>query len=117
MKPLLPLFAALFANCAYAQQTLSCVTNGAVNTPLRAEGIAEMVGDLLVTCTGGTSTPLGSPVPTVTIDVFVNTSITSKLLAGTWSEALLLVDEPVPAAQRICGTARRCGTEPWAVLA
>jgi len=51
---------------------------------------------------GGASTP--SPdlnIPTINVQIFLNTNITSRLLdsSGSRSEALLLIDEPSPAEQ------------------
>ncbi|HME09455.1 MAG TPA: hypothetical protein VKG25_20515, partial [Bryobacteraceae bacterium] len=65
------------------------------NPPLlRAEGRAELVGDLLVQCTGGTPTPSGMPIPKIDFHVSMNSNVTSKLLAPGYSEALLLIDDP-----------------------
>src|SRR5262249_40443834 len=89
---------------ARAQPAMSCVTSSVANT-LRAEGLAELTRDFLITCTGGVPTAAGSPVPSVDIRISLNTTVTSRQLAGSWSEALLLIDEPAPGAQRICGTA------------
>jgi hypothetical protein len=59
-----------------------------------------MVGDLLMTCTGGVPTPAGQSIPQINITVLFNTNVTSKLVAlGTqFSEALLIVDEPASQA-------------------
>ena len=92
------------AGTVNGQPAMSCVVN-AIGNPLRAESLAEFTGDFFVTCTGGTPTQAGMPVPAVDIRIFLNTAITSRKLAGSWSEALLLIDEPSPVAQRICGTA------------
>ncbi len=91
---------------AQAQQTQSPMScNGSSATPLnaRSNGHAELVGDVVVTCTGGTPTAIGQPIPQGTIAIVLDTSITSRLLAPGWSEALLLVDEPTPATQVVCG--------------
>jgi len=98
---------ALFAGLASAQVggpnpagtgQEQCSTNTAVTPILRAEGFTEVAGDIVITCTGGTAvTPnTATPIPTANITVFVNTAVTSRLLATTGgaSEALLLVDEP-----------------------
>jgi len=73
-------------------------TNGAVTPTLRAEGYTELTGDIVLVCTGGANSPLGSVVPTANITVFLNTAVTSRLLGTNSvtgaSEALLLVDEP-----------------------
>src|SRR6266699_4705156 len=111
---LIPFTAAMWvasAGPAAAQTPFQCFANG-VATPARAEVLAELVGDLIVTCVGGTPTAQGSAVPSVNIQVFLNTAVTSKLLAGNWSEALLLIDEPTPAAQRMCGTSGDVESQP-----
>lgn len=72
-----------------------CVANSiAVPPVLRAEGLTELVGDLVLTCTGGTPTPAGQPIPTGNISITLNTSVTSRILSNGGSDALLLVDEP-----------------------
>jgi len=86
-------------------QPLNCQSSVTTTPIVRAEGLAELVGDLLVTCTGGTPTAAGLPVPQYTITVFLNTNITSKVLGtqlasfgngqtSALDEALLLIDEP-----------------------
>jgi len=82
----------------YAQQSVLCVANAGVPPIVRAEGITELVGDVLLNCTGGTPTPVGSNIPLSNITVFLNTNITSRIVgpASNASEALLLIDEPFP---------------------
>jgi hypothetical protein len=87
------LFVGLSAT-AYAQQ---CDVGSVVPPDLRQEGRAELVGDILIRCTGGTPTPAGNIVPSVNIRVQLNTAITSQLLGnagGGENEVLLIVDEP-----------------------
>jgi len=115
MIPVLAVIAFLLGSAVTASAqvpALSCTTAGGVNTPMRAEGLTELAGDFIVTCTGGTSTPLGLPVPTVNIQVFLNTSITSRLMTSsgvpTASEALLLLDDPLPASQFGCAVTPTC---------
>jgi hypothetical protein len=118
MIPVLAVLAFLLGSAvtANAQPALSCVTAGGVNTPVRAEGLTELVGDFIITCTGGTSTAFGAPIPTVNIQAFISgTSITSRLMASSstlpqLSEALLLLDEPAPGAQYGCAVAPSCYT-------
>jgi hypothetical protein len=76
-------------------QALECIATSGTTAPIvRAEGEAEPVGDITVTCTGGTpsaSTP-------IEITLSLNTNLTS-LIAATdpvKSEALLLIDYPQP---------------------
>jgi uncharacterized repeat protein (TIGR01451 family) len=83
-----------------AQQS-SCSAQGTVSTPLRGEGFTEQTGDIIITCIGGATIAPGNAIPSITIDVFYSTTVTSRLLptAGDSatnyiSEALLLIDEP-----------------------
>jgi hypothetical protein len=78
---------------------LNCATNVSVTPTLRGEGYTEQTGDITLNCTGGVSQAVGSLVPTVNIQIFLNTAVTSRLLpvsgvSNNISEALLLIDEP-----------------------
>jgi hypothetical protein len=86
---------------AYSQFT--CNNFIAVNVPARAEGYAELGGDIIFTCpaNGQPPTTPGSVVPSVNITVSANTNITSRILATLafgamtkFNEALLIIDEP-----------------------
>jgi hypothetical protein len=83
------------AGAAHAQE-LTCTTAPPLPLILRAEGLAEPVGDIVVNCTGGTPGP-SSPIQ---ITVELNANLTSRILdtAAAGSEALLLIDEPQPDA-------------------
>jgi hypothetical protein len=105
-----------------------CQANAGTPFLARAEGITELVGDILLNCSGGTPTPAGQPVPTSTFEVSLNTTITSRLLDQSTglSEAMLMIDEPNPGSaaavpnntvvlppagsppQMICATAAGC---------
>jgi hypothetical protein len=87
-----------------AASAFACASDGPFPTLARPEGITELTGDVLIYCYGGTPTPAGAPVPTATIQVFLDTHITSRLLLNGWSEALLMIDDPLPFKQRVCGT-------------
>ena len=111
MIPVLAVIAFLLGSAVTASaqnpNPLQCFANGGVSTPARSEDITALVGDLVVVCTGGVSTPFGSIVPSTNIQVFLNTSLTSRLLTTSssgvqYSEALLLIDEPAPANQVAC---------------
>ena len=69
-------------------QPLTCITNAGVPPLLRAEGLTELTGDLLIICTGGSAGQTSA----VNVQLFLNTPITSRLVDGK-SEALLIVDE------------------------
>ena len=92
------------ASTANAQQVaaFSCIGNAGVPPIVRAEGLTELVGDLVLNCNGGTPTAAGSLVPQANVQIFLNTNVTSRLVADPWSEALLMIDEPSAAAQRYC---------------
>ena len=91
----------LVSGLAAAQNPFSCSVNAGVPPNVRVEGVTEEVGRVLLTCTGGTPTAAGSPIPALTIDLTLNTNVTSRLMdpSGNRSEALLLLDEPLPAEQ------------------
>src|SRR5689334_14836319 len=85
---------------------LQCVANGGVPPILRAEGLTESVGDVVLNCTGGTPTAPGANIPQVNVQVFLSTPITSRLTSTSnaqWSSALLMIDEPSPTAY-VAGT-------------
>ncbi|MBE0659370.1 MAG: hypothetical protein IH602_16880 [Bryobacteraceae bacterium] len=92
---------------------LSC--NATAGTPplLRSEGLAEEVGQVVITCTGGQPTLGGTAIPTVNIQVYLsaNTTLTSRLFTSPVSgasEAMLLIDEPTPAIQTLCPAPGNC---------
>ncbi len=93
------------ATTATAQTALSCIAGGAVIPELRSEGIAELTGDLVYNCSGGTATATDSVIPQVTVQVFINNpmAITSRLI-GSGSEALLMIDDPFEPDQVLCTT-------------
>ncbi len=82
---------------ASAQSTaVSCTNAGGVTPTVRSQGLTELMGDLVVQCTGGTPTAAGAVVPQVNFTVILSTNITSKLLSsnGLFNEALMIIDEP-----------------------
>jgi hypothetical protein len=81
---------------------MACQSNASATPLVRAEGISELVGDVVLICQGGTPTVPGAVVPQVNIQVFLNTNITSRLVADPYSEALILIDDPAPAQQVAC---------------
>ncbi len=83
---------------AQTQAAFAC-TASAANPPLvRAEGVTEEVGDVVLTCTGGNPTPVGTPIPESNVSVTLNTSITDRIYNTTngLSEAMLVVDDAYP---------------------
>jgi hypothetical protein len=105
------LFASVSANAQVlaTNQALQCVANAGVPPLVRAEGLSELVGDVTLNCQGGVPTQAGAIIPATNIRVFLNTNITSRILAsGNFSEALLMIDEPHSTTNpntplRLCG--------------
>jgi len=107
-RKLLLAFAAvtLFAGIASAQVTppITCSTTAQPLT-VRAEGLAEQTGDVVLRCVGGQAPALGTALPQVNISVILTTNITSRLLNDPITEALLFIDDPGPAVQAPCAPA------------
>lgn len=77
----------------------SCTAVAGVPPTLRAEGLTELSGDVVLTCKDGNP---AQPI-TVNIQVYANTTITSKVLSTGGSEALLLINDP-PGGSVVIGT-------------
>ncbi len=95
------------SSTAYAQVGGNSFTCAATAVPniVRAEGIAELMGDVILNCTGGTPTVAGLPIPLQNVVITIGgTNITSRIVGSTIpgsatylvSEALLSIDEPYP---------------------
>jgi len=76
--------------------SVNCNNGGATPPLVRAEGLTELMGDLVLTCSGGPNgTPANQVVPQVNITLILSVTITSKLTAGgLFNESLLIIDEP-----------------------
>jgi hypothetical protein len=84
--------------------TFQCVANAAVPPTIRAEGLTELIGDIVLNCSGGVPTATGT-IPTANVTVFLPNAITSRITqAGSppLVDALLLIDEPSQANQKVC---------------
>jgi hypothetical protein len=101
----------LFVGLAAAQTTgggtaLTCNTVAQVTPTIRAEGITELVGDIVITCQGGTYVAPGTAIPQGNIAISLTNvgGVTSRLTTanastyvganGVPSEAILMIDEP-----------------------
>ena len=75
------------ASAQSAAGPFTCTANAAVPPTVRAEGNTELVGDIVVDCTGGIPTPTTANVPQVNFTVFLNTNITrSRIVAMSFCE-------------------------------
>lgn len=79
-----------------ANNALICTATGAGIPEMRPEGYTELAGDILITCTGGPDLQVGANIPVTNITIYMAPSvpITSRLLSGAASEAVLTIDEP-----------------------
>jgi len=79
-------------------QAFQCTNSTGVPPLVRAEGYAELMGDLVLDCTGGIPTPPNQSVPQVSIavnlDVNVTAQTTAVLSQVEFLESLLMIDEP-----------------------
>src|ERR1035438_7254194 len=89
---------------ADAQSAAACAAYSFSPAAVRAEGVTELVGDLLVLCSGGTPVSTGAVIPAYDITLTFNAPVTSRIIGsdGQSSEALLLLDEPISTAQFPC---------------
>src|ERR1700722_13709556 len=91
--------------------TFTCSATTGVPNIIRSEGLTELLGDLVLNCTGGTFTPAGQPIPLQNVQISINTNITSRIVGPpSISEALLMIDEPFPSVNPIpAGTTPNVG--------
>jgi uncharacterized protein (TIGR03437 family) len=102
MRVFLPLLFLFIALEAVATADTVCTAglgkfplpNGDVPPIIRNEGVTELVGDLLLQCTGVPATPLGQSV--LTFNFQINST------APLSGDGLLLVGEPQPGKQVLC---------------
>ena len=50
----------------------------------------QLIGDIVLTCTGGIPTPAGGAVPTVNFTILLNTNVTSRLTNGLFTMSRIL---------------------------
>src|SRR5215813_13954368 len=81
------IFLALFATPSYSQAPLICSVS-ATPVAVRAEGLAEKMGDIVLGCSGGTP----GLVVTGNLTVQLSVPITNRLSAGTGGDIVLTVD-------------------------
>jgi hypothetical protein len=90
---------------------VQCIANSGVPPTVRAEGLTELTGDIVLNCSGGTPIATGGTIPQANITIFLNTQVTSRLLSGSLSEAILTIDEPTAAQtsqSQTCNTGFGC---------
>lgn len=106
MKKLLATAIASISVCALHAQ-MTCQRTD-LPEPLRAQSLAELLPDIVLSCTGGVPASQGSAVPQYQVLISANTVFASRVLepvAGqswNWTDALLLIGEPPPEQQVVC---------------
>jgi len=80
-------------------QPFQCTATAAVPPTLRSEGITELAGDIVLTCSGNPSAAQQTS-RFANVQVFFNTGVTSRITASGLSESLLLIDDDVATAQQ-----------------
>jgi len=65
------------SSTASAQNT-TCTTNAGVPPVIRSESFSDLVGDLVLDCTGGVPTAPGTSVPQVNFTITLSTQIRSN---------------------------------------
>ena len=83
-------------------QPFQCTATAAVPPTLRSEGITELAGDIVLTCSGNPSAAQQTS-RFANVQVFFNTGVTSRITASGLSESLLLIDDDVATAQHLEG--------------
>jgi len=96
------------ANAQATGAQVQCQVNTAVQPVLRHEGLTELVGDIVLTCTpigNATFAAPGALLPQTDISVSLSGTLSTST-AGTSGglDALLLVDDPGPTVQKVCPT-------------
>jgi hypothetical protein len=94
--PVLALVVMMATAASAANATFQCAANAGVPPLIRSEGLAEPVGDLTLNCTGGADDGVAT---FVNVQIFLSTNVTSNILSSGLTEALLMIDDPIPAAQ------------------
>jgi len=112
---------ALFAGLASAQVSgggggtaLSCTASVVAPPQLRQEGLTELVGDIILVCSGGSPATTATALSTVNITVSFAVNVTSRLLGNGLSEAMLIIDEPGSGLTPAVGAIGGVGTGPQA---
>jgi len=95
--------------------SVTCTANNSAPKQVRVEGVTELVGDIVLNCTGGTQTNPGQPVPLANIQVALSAPITSRILDSKTlvGEPMLTIDDPFPGAGLLFPLGQ---SRSWAVL-
>ncbi|HTT64479.1 MAG TPA: hypothetical protein VMG35_21655 [Bryobacteraceae bacterium] len=93
------------ANAQAVGPQIQCAVNTSVQPTLRHEGLTELVGDIVLVCTGSPNstgpTPVGEIIPQANISVSLGGTLSTSTI-GDGLDALLLVDDPNSTQQDVC---------------
>jgi uncharacterized protein (TIGR03437 family) len=103
------LLASLAAHPAAGQGPLSCRRlDSAADT--RSDGTAELIGDLILACTGGRPTASGSALPRFQFLVGIRGTFSTRMMPAAngkftnTTDAILLAGDPPPSLQQACAS-------------
>lgn len=106
------LLAAIGCGPVFAQTgpTVQCTAANGNAPTLRGEGSNEQVVTVL-TCTGGTPTAAGQPVPLMDITVSFNVPVSNPTVIANsaWVNSYLFIDNPAPSNQNVASIAASSG--------
>jgi hypothetical protein len=91
---LIAVFTALASAQIPVTQTMSCAVSPDTTPSIRAEGKTELVGNLVITCTGGPTPTDDAILSKTSITVDFGVPVTSRVNATGQSEVLLTIDAP-----------------------
>jgi uncharacterized protein (TIGR03437 family) len=98
----LAFFLGLATALAFGQNPSPFTCFADASTPvIRPEGLAELMGDIGLTCTGGTPTPAGQAVPKFNFSLTASFTVTNRTLNSNITDTALLLDD---LANHILGT-------------
>src|SRR5882672_5942700 len=61
----------------------ACAASVPVTPSVTADGLTELVGDIVLKCTGGSPTPSGQIIPASSLMIVLNTAVTSRLMGNS----------------------------------
>src|SRR5882672_212781 len=73
----------LWVASAASAADFACSASVPATPTLRAEGLTELVGDIVLKCTGGSPTPSGQTIPAASLMIVLNTAVTSRLMGNS----------------------------------
>ena len=77
-----------------AQPPSQCAASAGASPAVRAEGLSELVGDIVINCLGGIPTLAGQPVPKVNIFLRGKAPVGNPIYQGSYNDSFLIIGQP-----------------------